>query len=290
MAFLGCEGVTAEPSYCLTFTESGPALIGLESGSICSIISASPEQTFRPTSLSWRGEVVYFCDWDLFRISLRDGSWEPLPAECEGVTDYGGGLLTWRERRQQWPLELALRWYPDSNALLGGAPAATFPIAEDVGESVEAIAAHGGRWYGAPGFGDRIYVADLTAGASGDFIPLEGYRDWISGISILGDGYLIVTDGFARLTALDAATGSREREIALLEETEHSGLSCVTRNAVPSGASARAMGQRGTPRSPCCCNPLCGTCTPVWGCCTRRCSRRATLRFSKQMTTRREPT
>lgn len=229
--FPGCESVTAESAYCLAMAEDpedgeeSPALLGLDTGRVCPIAGATARISSRDShSIAWRGELMYVCGEDgLLRISLRDGSWEAPQVPCYGVAaDAGRMFLT-----QDWPGRTVYA-YDTYEAVLEGSPGGAYPLS-----LASRITVHAGRLLGAWHATDRIEVVDLATGAAGDPLLLEGYDDWVLGMSETPDGALVVSGATWGDTVytFDAATGHRLCDVR--PETPVRGLSCVSRRDTP---------------------------------------------------------
>ena len=94
--FPGCEAILRErDGYCLTALSGALEVIGLSSGTMCSITpTAAPMESFAGASIAWRGEFAYFRGTDgLTRVSLVDGSFETPGLSCDAVTDFLDGIL-----------------------------------------------------------------------------------------------------------------------------------------------------------------------------------------------------
>lgn len=220
MQFPGCEAVTQESQYCLTTTYGGPALIGLETGSVCSVANgAAVAGDPLLASLAWRGEAMYVCGYaqGLTRVSLVDGSVEQAQVACGAVTDDRGSLLLTTA-----PFGYGAQAYPSYAAVLSGDPSAEYSTGGD-----SRMTAHGGRLYSAWHSTNTINVFDLVTNELLPPITLDGYDGWILGMAVTDAGELIISgDTWGdKIRVYDVATGAKIRE--LQPSTPVFGLSCV---------------------------------------------------------------
>jgi hypothetical protein len=218
-----------ESGYCLTTTYEGVALLGLDSGSVCPVTATSaPITSASHHSIAWRGELMYACPYGagLLRISLRDGQWESASLPCEAVAAHGDDILVLLSSIGIPFSSDNLYAYPSYDALLSGA----FDRALDVGWESTRMTVHGDTFYGAWHATDSVNLVDLASGQSQGVLTLEGYDDWILGMSVTDDGRLIVTgpDSGSTVVVFDVNTGRRLGD--LHPPTRVTGLSCVTRN------------------------------------------------------------
>ncbi len=230
IAFPGCETVTSESQYCLTATDGGIGVLGLDSGRVCNAIATTaPLVGAFTTSLAWRGEFVYSCtSAGLIRVSLRDGSWEAAQVPCAAVANFDGGLLLMADVFDPYNL-WALRAYRDYEAVLEGHPYRSYNFAS----FVTRMAVHGERFYGAWHSTDAIDVGDLGSGESLGVLALENYDTWIWGMAVTDEGQLVLTDGDGVVAFFDVQTGAQVRSLPLAQRI--SGLACTSRDPAPVG-------------------------------------------------------
>ena len=224
IAFPGCAGVTAEATYCLTTTADGLALIGLDSGSVCTVPMPQPLPGAEwVSSLAWRGDIAYVCSQGLIRIHLPDGAWESAQVPCQAVTDSDAGLLL---LQPPWSIGVpTLYSYASYDNVTAGSPSRRY----DLGRDLWSITASGRYLYGAYFATDHVDVADLESGLALSPIPLDGYNDWVNAMAVVGDRLLVSGWPPAQLLQFDLSSGARLP--APLIEGEFGGLACVTRAA-----------------------------------------------------------
>jgi hypothetical protein len=234
-----CEAVMAEKHYCLTLGGTGPAVVGLDTGTVCPVTSTDAPlgDLDAGASIAWRGETVYVCTAEgLIVISLRDGQWQALQVPCSGVTDDRGWLLIKPSLRDPLFWEALLdptRRTPGHRIGLGTLFSVPnvfddvhFPY-DLLDTSTQFITAQDGFVYGAPHATDAIQVADLVTDQPLDLIPLQGFDDWILGLSMTDDGRLVLAGSQEgrEMAIFDADTGRRIRTLRASEPLR--GLSCV---------------------------------------------------------------
>lgn len=228
--FPGCESITSESQYCLTAAAGGIAVLGLDSGELCGVVSTSaPLGGGYTTSFAWRGELLYACTGaGLIRISLRDGSWEAAQVGCEAVADYDGGLLLMADHSDSYD-HRTLRSYPDYQAVLDLAPDRTYVHRPYVSR----MAVRGDRFYGAWHSTDTIEISDLALDEPIGVLALEDYDEWVWGIAVPDDETLVLTNGRGRIALFNIQTGLKVREFSAPEQI--TGLACTSREPAPEG-------------------------------------------------------
>lgn len=235
VAFPGCESVTAESRYCLTFGlpdgfhDTTLAVLGLDSGRLCNLAEVPPELgTGNPSgSIGWRGEILYVCtEAGLVRVSLLDGSTERLPIACEAVAANDGALFVMRSfadaTADHPPGEV--RVYASYDDLRADDAATTYVL-----QTASRLSATDDRLYAAWHSTHTVESVDPTTGAQLALIELEAYDDWVNGFSVVEDGSLVVNKyvGGSGVLVFDAATGGRSSGAA--PERPVNGLACVAR-------------------------------------------------------------
>lgn len=238
LAFAGCEHVLAESEYCLTLTDGGLGVLGLDSGDTCpAVASAAPLLDGQTASLAWHGEVAYACSSsELIRVSLRDGSWEVANVQCTAVTgvdtevpdidctaiteDAGSDLLL-----SVAPFGPDLFRHTSYAAIRSGLPSAVYTPGFD-----SRITAHAGFLYSAWHSTNIIDVFDLTTKQPQASIVLQDYDGWVLGMAVTERGEIIISGDIwgDTLYVFDAATGTKLR--TLHPSQPIFGLSCVTRD------------------------------------------------------------
>jgi hypothetical protein len=225
----GCEHIASESAYCLSRTGGSPAVIGLDSGSVCQNDAIGSATVPNTSSLGWQGDYAYGCVYDrgLARISLVDGSVDIAPLACEAVTVHeDGGLLVMPFFGTDFPnlsVFSVIRF--DSFEA-----AARLELAEvlPVEPWASRMAADGGRGYFAWHATSTIEVADLATGEL-ESVVLEGYDDWILGLDAV-DGKLLVLGSWTDpgMRVFNATTGKLEGVLASGFSGE--GLACASRD------------------------------------------------------------
>ncbi len=230
VAFPGCEEVTGESQYCLTGAGGSLALLGIDSGTVCALASA-PAVWLSPLSitLAWRGEAAYSCIYGggLVRVSLRDGSVQYAQMPCGGVAidDAGRLLISLSAADDPYGFEqqlYAFDSWADALAGRGTALPGRFSL-------LERFTVRNGTLYTAWHSTDTIDRFDLASGAVLEPLHLDRYDGWILGMSVTGDGRLLIPGDTWGDTVwvFDATTGVAEGIVE--PATSVSGLACVDR-------------------------------------------------------------
>ncbi len=229
-AFPGCESVAAESHFCLTLLERGIGLLGLDTGTICPLGKAEDllySMHGYVHSTGWRDGDLFVCVdhpsiHGLMRFSLIDDSWETAPVLCEAVA-------TWHDALLVLP---AGRVPPDA----GLVHFASFDDARDgVGEDWRwaprgvRMVAHDDLLFAARHSTSEIDVHRLPGGGRLRTVTLEGYDDWIWGMSVTDDGLLVVTPGRAAgpVSSFDVETGAARGSVII--DQMIAGLACFAR-------------------------------------------------------------
>lgn len=228
--FPGCEAVIAESHYCLTTADETPALIGLETGTVCPMTSMPTLGLLSGIdSIAWIGDAMYVCQGGLVRrLSLQDGRIEGHQLTCRGVTSYRGGLVVQGFPGSPRSFPFYADYYRDYNAVLRRRPSSV-PLTS---HSSSRITAGGNIGYVAES-NDTLTVTDLRSGRRLEPIKLEAHDiKWITSIAATDDGYLVMAgtrghESRGSIVIFDLHTGRRIRELTV--ENEPKGLSCVTR-------------------------------------------------------------
>ncbi len=225
----GCEHIADESAYCLSRTGGTPAVIGLDTGSVCQNDALGSATVPNTSSLGWLGDYAYGCVYDrgLARISLVNGSVNIAPLACEAVTVHeDGGLLVMPFFGTDFPnlSTFSVIRFDSFEA------AARLEIAEVLPFEPYAsrMAVDGGRAYFAWHATGTIDVVDLATGAL-ESVALEGYDDWILGLDAV-DGKLLVLGSWndPGMRVFNATTGKLEGVLASGFAGE--GLACASRD------------------------------------------------------------
>lgn len=231
VAFPGCEDVTAESQYCLTSAGGTLALLGIDSGNVCPLSTSSPiALSPSDVTLAWRGEAAYACLYGagLVRVSLGDGRVQYAQMACGGVAVDDAGRLVVSLLPAPDPYGFfyrALYAFDSWPDVLAGRAAGVFgPVG-----FLERFTVRGGILYEAWHAGHTIERYDLATGGALDPLPLDVYDGWILGLSVTGDGRLLVPGDLWGDTVwvFDAATGVAEGIVQ--PTTPVIGLACVDR-------------------------------------------------------------
>lgn len=232
VTFPDCEAVTQESRHCLTTAGGTVAVVGLDSGTVCTptVAPVIELDTTSPT-LAWRGEAVYACLYGagLVRGSLRDGTVERGNMPCAGVAiDDAGRLLVSAPSGGPFapPYGATSLYAFDSwSDALAGRPAEVYPgTAFAVSDRVTV---RDGVVYRAWHATDTIWRSDIATGVALPDLHLQHYDGWILGLSATGDGRLVIVGEpwGAALHVFDSATGRQEGSVQT--STPVAGVACV---------------------------------------------------------------
>lgn len=235
VALSGCESVTAETRYCLTFAQAGNsetttlAVLGLDSGRLCDLAEVPPElgTDLRAGSIGWRGEILYVCtEAGVVRLSVLDGRTERLSVRCEAVGANDDAIFVMRsfaDASPEHPPGEVFAYASDDDVRADHAAGVyELPV-------TSRLTATSDRLYGAWHSTHTVDGVDVATGARLDPIALDGYDDWVNGFSVVEDGSLVVNKfvGGSAVTIFDADTGARTG--GFVPARALNGLACVSR-------------------------------------------------------------
>lgn len=165
--------------------------------------------------MAWIDDTIVYCDQaGVVRVNLVDGSAETGGQPCSAVTSLGGAVLV---NGPQFP-EQQFTSYLSFEDVLADDPLGTFqvdPWAEVFAENEATLFA---AWH-STSFIERF---DLATEQQLPDLVLEGYDDWIRGMSIVGSR-LFLHDGFI-LREFDRDSGAAVQGFEL--EGMREGLAC----------------------------------------------------------------
>lgn len=202
-----CSQVTSESYWCLTLTTGGYAVLGLDSGDMCTFLPYADGGSGGVSSLSWRGPYVYASSgpWgNMQQHSLVDGTVETAFVYGGSVTTYDGGILASPGGECYPDLDHWVTWYP---TFLDAQCGTGTPMP---GPSMHSrMAVDGDTLYSAWHSTDTIETYDLLTGAALGDIPLDNYDTWVNGMSVI-DGMLVLAATWPedRVVVFDAQTGT----------------------------------------------------------------------------------
>lgn len=233
-AIPGCESITTENAYCLTFNafEFSATMMGLDSETSCGSVPL-PTEASDYSSLAWIGDYVYTCHYDLglIRMSLVDGSVDVAPLWCEAVTSYNDGLLAFVALEPDFPMPQVVH-FNSFDAAARRAPTHIF----DLDPYASRVATNGEQAYYSWHAADEVLTSELLDGAPITPISLAGYDDWIMGLDVLDDGRLLIGgQGFGGpdLFEFDVATGAAITTRDFPDLDGVSGLDCASAAPLP---------------------------------------------------------
>jgi len=212
VAFPGCADVLAESTACLTVTQGGLALLGVDSGASCPVAPVASHSLYDLSSLGWLGDVLYACSYNegLVRLDVQTGAVERLEMPCAAATADAGSLLILTGYEPGMSSNSSVFRVAGYDGLLAGEAEAT-GVTNLWGER---MTARDGLLYSAWHSTNTIQVHDLATGELVREVVLEGYDNWINGLDVTPDGRLLIL-GYAeegldsQLMVFDAVTGAR---------------------------------------------------------------------------------
>ncbi len=120
------------------------------------------------------------------RFNMETGETEVSGRDCDAVTDIGGGLVVQSQPKASWPI---LTWYESWDAVL--ADDGQTVLADLHGES--RIGRQDGDVIASWHSTDRVERFEIGSGL-GLEVPLEGYDDWVWGLSGVGDRLFVLSE------------------------------------------------------------------------------------------------
>ena len=185
-----CSDVIDESYVCLAHSPGGILAVGLDTGTICDALPASPDDRApRPTSMAWLGSDVYTCSGEhgvLTRTSLLDGTVQRSFANCKAVTSHDGGLLL--QPPLENPATMHQLWKAGSFLDAHCGHYQVIPV--DLHAS--RITAHDDVVYTAWHSTSEIDRFHLPGGDPAGTVQLQGFDTWIDGMSVLDGEQLVV--------------------------------------------------------------------------------------------------
>jgi hypothetical protein len=208
-----CPVEVAEPTFCLTASGYDVALLGLSSGSVCTI-GPLPGYTYDFQNVAWPApyRFAYVCDYGLVaEYDLELGGTRYAPSSCSAVTEHLGGLLV-----QDFG---SYTWYPTFDAVIAGAGSPTpVSVTSDL-----RISSDGATLYGTWFITDTLTSGDLATGNANPDVVLQDFDSWVWGIDAHDGSLLLLTDDSVR--EFDPATGE---QLASWPVGPLNGLDCVS--------------------------------------------------------------
>ncbi|MBI5500166.1 MAG: hypothetical protein HY907_07970 [Deltaproteobacteria bacterium] len=214
--FPGCADVTAESHYCLTVSDRRPALLGLDSGTVCPFgkpdLDLHSEGTPDTGSIGWLDGSLLLCIertglHGLVRYDVLADVLTVAPVPCSGLAVWRDGMIT--EQMLSWGYPEGLTYFTSFDDALDGV-GETWPWAA----WAEAMTSHEDLLYWAGRGSDGLEVRSLPSGEVVRTITLD-YDVSLGGMSVTDDGLLVIASGWreVRVTMLDEATGTWLRDV-----------------------------------------------------------------------------
>jgi hypothetical protein len=226
-----CDHVVSQSHYCLTMMGDSAAFIGLDTGEVCALdkwVGRYPGGHSTHSIALLDGHVHVCVDeigaHGIVRFDLISGTWDVAPVLCEAVTRWRDGLLTMPPG--SWGLSGRVLWFRSWEAAL-----AEDGVSVPVDPHDLRMSASGDRLYSWWHSTDHVTEYDLVSGDELRDIYLEGYDDWINGLSVTEDGLIIINDrSRGGLSLYDVDTGSFIENVPIVSpppDFSMSGLVCL---------------------------------------------------------------
>ena len=204
----------AESHYCLTLSAGRPAILGLDSGTVCPFGKPDlnlDEEGPGKISIGFQDGCLFKCIsrtgmHGLLRYSVVDDLLALAPVPCDGVATWRGGLITMQPRA--WGPDFSLTYFTSFEDALDG-EGEGWPW----GTRNSRMTAHGDLLYSAWHSTSEVDVQALPSGEAVRTISLEGYDTWIWGMSVTDDGLLVLNSGSGRVALFTEATGVWLRDV-----------------------------------------------------------------------------
>jgi len=192
LAALGdaCEEVTGESYFCASITADGEVVVlGLDTGDVCTVVPEVLEDPSYIHSIAWLDRWIYACPGPfhkLHRVDVTDGTVEEAFVWCESVGAWDDGLLTNLPGGLGPEANDSMWYYP--TFLDAGCQS---PTELSFGCENHRFTVDGDAVYSAWHSTDHVDVQSLPWGGDLGSIPLEGFDNWVNGMSVI-DGELLV--------------------------------------------------------------------------------------------------
>jgi hypothetical protein len=195
-----CPDVGAEAHFCVTLGYPNTLYaLAPDSGDVCYLGAIDDLEGADVSSIAVVGPNVHGCSYGegVWRASVLGGPSELLPIACEALTAYQGGFLL----ADGESLDLLFH-YGDFESIGAGAALEAF----SVDPQFSRISTREGTLFTAWHSTDMVQVADLPSATELPDLLLEGFDDWVDGMSATADGRLYVLSSES-IYAFDVATG-----------------------------------------------------------------------------------
>lgn len=217
-----CPDVGAEQHFCVMLGYPNTLFaVGPDSGSLCYLGEIQGFGSSEVSSIAVVGPNVHGCvnAQQAWRAPVLGGQVELLTTPCEALTEYQGGFLLQTEVSDD-----NLRHYADFESVGTDTPLETFWVDGNYSR----ISTRGDTLFTAWHATDTVDVAALPSGSPLASLSLEGFDDWIDGMSATSDGRLYVLS-VETVIAFDVATGEQLQQVNIpTSGTPLSALHCWT--------------------------------------------------------------
>jgi hypothetical protein len=203
-----CPDIAAEPHYCLTFGYPDEVwAVGPDTGHLCEIGTIAKEVVSDLSSVAVVGTNAHGCGYDIgaWRASILGGPAEIQPMECTAITGYQGGFLLY----SIFDFQNNVKRYASFEDIGTGKVAESYTIDSNFSR----MTTRGDILFTAWHSTGTIDVFELPSATPQPSLTLEGFDDWVDGMSATADGRLYILSSQNRILAFDVGTGEQLQEV-----------------------------------------------------------------------------
>ena len=224
-----CDSIMMEDWYCYSvILESSYRYVGLvggQTGDLCEIAPA-PSSIYT-NSIAVLGDEAVICSSDqVCSVSLTNGTHQMVDfyaeygASCKSVAAWGSELLLMPTASMAAYIDL-LFVFPSFAGISSHSYSSL-----SINTHASRITVAGDDMYSAWHSANEVDINPLPSGAPETTLTLDGYDDWIWGMSVTDDGLLFISGNDGDLYLFDAATGNQQG-VVTTAASSLGGLFCV---------------------------------------------------------------
>jgi hypothetical protein len=202
-----CPNIAAEPHYCLTFGYPDTVwAVGPDTGNLCQIGTITKEVAYDVSSVAIAGTNVHGCGYDIgvWRASITGGPADVLQVECTALTGYQGGFL-----RASIDGSGLVDHYATFEDIADGKVTEVYKVDPQFSR----MSTRGNTLFTAWHSTNLIQVYELPGSTPQPSLILDGFDDWVNGMSATADGRLYILSSGNRIVAFDVASGKLIQEV-----------------------------------------------------------------------------
>jgi hypothetical protein len=205
-----CPDVGAQAHFCVTLGYPNTLYaLGPDTGDVCYLGAIDDIEGNDVSSIAVVGPDVHGCSYGVgvWRAPVLGGPADVIPIDCLALTAYQGGFLLAGGSNAD-PGQLL--HFADFESIASGMPLETFTVDPQFSR----ISTRGSSLYTAWHSTDTVQVQDLPSATQLPSLLLEGFDDWVDGMSTTSDGrlYLLSTES---IVVFDVATGEQLQQIGI---------------------------------------------------------------------------